>query len=301
MNEKAVLVVDDEKNIRLTLTRALETMELTVETAVNGEEAVEKLVERSYPLVLLDLRLPGMDGLEVLRKLRALQPETKVIIITAHGTVENAVEAMKLGAVEFLQKPFTSDEIRSVVKAALARRGGFFRSLQDRKNRDTAGTEGLTKKPGAADTKREIDRAKEGEPSVKPEKESYEFCIQQVKAAMELQRFDDAAAWAEQAVASDSSRPEVFNLLGILCEIRRDVIQAQKYYRAALSLDPTYEPSQRNLSRTVGLGKDTAMDAGGSLKSGEKQKGSFLGSLFGPRKSPGGNGGKSGKAGDGRK
>jgi len=121
MNKAEILVVDDEKNIRMTLSRALETIAESVDTAVNGEDALEKIREKDYDLVLLDLKMPGMGGMEVLRRLREIRPEVGVIILTAHGSIESAVEAMKLGAVDFLQKPFAPEEIRRLVSTVLDR------------------------------------------------------------------------------------------------------------------------------------------------------------------------------------
>lgn len=118
---KRILVVDDEKNIRLTLGEALAAMDLEVDTASDGEEALAKLEEDAYRLMLLDIKMPGLDGMEVLRRVRDVQPEVRVVIITAHGTVANAVEAMKLGAVDFLQKPFSAQEIRDVVRTVIER------------------------------------------------------------------------------------------------------------------------------------------------------------------------------------
>jgi DNA-binding response OmpR family regulator len=119
MSERSVLIVDDEKNIRLTLAMALEKLNLPVDTALNGEEALTKLAERSYALMLLDLRMPGMDGMEVLKRVRELRPEVKVVIITAWGSIDAAVEAMKLGAVDFLQKPFDAEDVRALVSSLL--------------------------------------------------------------------------------------------------------------------------------------------------------------------------------------
>lgn len=121
MAVKPILVVDDEKNIRETLCQALEPLHLDVHAAVNGTDALNKLQEQSYRLILLDLRMPGMDGMEVLRHVRKYQPDIRIIIITAHGTIESAVEAMKLGAVDFIQKPFTPKEIRGLVQRVLDR------------------------------------------------------------------------------------------------------------------------------------------------------------------------------------
>jgi len=82
MKPKKILIVDDEKNIRLTLSQALETLGMPVQTAVDGEEALQKLQDSDFILVLLDLKLPGMDGLEVLRRIRESRPKTRVIMIT---------------------------------------------------------------------------------------------------------------------------------------------------------------------------------------------------------------------------
>ena len=121
MPGKPVLIVDDEKNIRLTLSQSLESLELETDTAVNGEEALAKLKEKDYRLILLDLRMPGMDGMEVLRQLREIRPDIRVIIITAYGTIESAVDAMKLGAADFIQKPFSPEEIRRLVSQVIDR------------------------------------------------------------------------------------------------------------------------------------------------------------------------------------
>ena len=119
MTQRKILVVDDEKNIRLMLSQALASNTTTIETAINGEEALQKLQQSDYDLLLLDLRMPGMDGVQVLRLVHAQHPKLPVILLTAHGTVETAVEAMQSGAVNFLQKPFSPREIREAVDKAL--------------------------------------------------------------------------------------------------------------------------------------------------------------------------------------
>lgn len=121
MQRKPILVVDDEKNIRLTVSQALEPLNVDVQTAVNGEEALQKLREGSFGLVFLDLKMPGMDGMDVLRHIKDDWPKIRVIIITAHGTIVSAVEAMKLGAVDFIQKPFSPGEIRDLATQVLER------------------------------------------------------------------------------------------------------------------------------------------------------------------------------------
>jgi DNA-binding NtrC family response regulator len=121
MRSKRILLVDDEKNILLTLVRSLQPLGLETESAVNGEEALAQLQQKEFGLILLDLKMPGMDGMEVLRRVSETRPDIRVIIITAHGTVESAVEAMKLGAVDFIQKPFTPKKILELVANVLAR------------------------------------------------------------------------------------------------------------------------------------------------------------------------------------
>lgn len=121
METKPILIVDDEKNIRLTMQQSLEPLGIPLRTAVNGEEALKLLKEESYALVFLDLKMPGIDGIEVLRHITNTWPQNRVVIITAHGTIESAVEAMKLGAVDFIQKPFSPGEIRDLATLVLER------------------------------------------------------------------------------------------------------------------------------------------------------------------------------------
>ena len=124
MDSRRVLIVDDEKNIRFSLSKALEKLEVPVETAASGEEALGKLTQADYDLMLLDLRMPGMDGMEVLRQVSQQLPELKVIIITAYGSLDLAVEAMRLGAVDFLQKPIDVTQVREMVRRILEKQGG---------------------------------------------------------------------------------------------------------------------------------------------------------------------------------
>ena len=106
MIEGKILIVDDEKNIRLALTAALETLPVQLEAVASGAEALAKLEKQPYDfkLWLLDLLMPGIDGMEVLRRLAVIRPDIKVIVITAHGSIETAVQAMKLGGGGFLDK-----------------------------------------------------------------------------------------------------------------------------------------------------------------------------------------------------
>ena len=101
-----ILVVDDERNIRNNLTMVLEAAGYKVDSSGDGEDALAKCKSQHYDIAFVDIQMPKMGGLELLRHIHALRPRMKVVILTAYGTTARAVEAMKLGAVEFLEKPF---------------------------------------------------------------------------------------------------------------------------------------------------------------------------------------------------
>jgi len=230
MSDRSVLIVDDEKNIRLTLSMALEKLNVPVDTAVNGEEALQKLAEKSYGLMLLDLRMPGIDGMEVLRRVPEIRPEVQVVIITAYGSIEAAVEAMKLGAVDFLQKPFDAEDVRELVSSLLDQ------ATQERYRG------------------REYD--------------SYlELAFKRISGG----EFDAARVYAHKAISIDPDRPEAFNLLGGLYEARSNRLEAEKNYRVALALTPSYKPAQENLDRVTSrpytpLGIDWGFQAKGGRR-----------------------------------
>jgi len=106
-----ILVVDDEKTVRTTLANVLEETGFTVSTAADGLQAVQRLAEQEFDVALVDIRMPGLDGLKVLARAKEISPDTQVIIITAFGTVESAVEAIKMGASDYVVKPFVFDDI----------------------------------------------------------------------------------------------------------------------------------------------------------------------------------------------
>src|SRR4030042_1592713 len=114
-----ILVVDDELVICESCQRILEEEGLEVETVLSGAEAFGKMKENPFDIVITDLKMPGIDGMEVLRTLRREYPDTIVIMITGFSTVETAGEAMKLGAFDYIPKPFTPDEVSIVVKKAI--------------------------------------------------------------------------------------------------------------------------------------------------------------------------------------
>ena len=113
-----VLVVDDEQDIRDGSERILTRIGCKVLKASRGDKALEILEKEGASIVLLDLKMPGMDGIEVLGRIRKMDEEILVIVITGYATVETAIEAMKLGAYDFISKPFEPDQLRIVVNRA---------------------------------------------------------------------------------------------------------------------------------------------------------------------------------------
>ena len=106
-----VLIIDDQRNMRATLAMLLRGNGYEVEAAANGREGKELGAAGAYDLVLTDLRMGELDGIDVLRAIKQAQPLTEVIVMTAYGTIESAVEAMKLGAFDYIQKPFSEQEL----------------------------------------------------------------------------------------------------------------------------------------------------------------------------------------------
>ena len=119
---RSILIVDDEPNMRWVLGRALEQAGYVVHSAENGDDATGLLAHVPIDLVLLDLKLRSEDGLTILRRLRERRPDLVVLILTAYGTVPTAVEAMQLGAADFLRKPFDVEEVVFKIARALERR-----------------------------------------------------------------------------------------------------------------------------------------------------------------------------------
>lgn len=115
-NPARILIVDDEESVRFVLQRALRRETYLVDTAVNGQQALEKIAYQPYDLILLDLRMEPVDGLEVLQQLRQMGNQAVVIILTAHSSLESAVEALRLGAFDYLFKPASPNAIRQRVE-----------------------------------------------------------------------------------------------------------------------------------------------------------------------------------------
>ena len=126
----SVLIIDDEAEIRESLQTLLELENFEVETAVTGEEGLQRVGDRPFDLVLLDLALPGRSGMEILSDIRSHDAHLPVIMITAYGTVENAVRAMQSGAANFVQKPWDNEKLLADVRAAVGWRRAAEENVQ---------------------------------------------------------------------------------------------------------------------------------------------------------------------------
>jgi DNA-binding NtrC family response regulator len=117
--QKNILVVDDDMSVRTTFSTILRKEGYQVTAVKDGYEAIKAIDEQSFDLALVDLRMPGLDGIEVLEKIKSRRPQTRVIIYTGYGSITTVVEAMRKGATDYLNKPFSPDDLKAGVKKAL--------------------------------------------------------------------------------------------------------------------------------------------------------------------------------------
>jgi DNA-binding NtrC family response regulator len=218
---KTVLIVDDEPNVRLMFRTALETAGYTLVTADDGETALSLLAQSPADLVLLDLQMPVIDGMEVLKRLRDRGQDVPVVIVTAHGSVPNAVAAMRLGAIDFVPKPLTPEALRRVVAEVVARH-------------DLVKT-----KAGAMPQLRA------------PVTAASEFAANMTKAkrALNCRELTEAEVYLKQAIALSPESAEAHNLMGVLHECRNEHDASYREYRAALKADRHHEPAKHNITR----------------------------------------------------
>ncbi len=219
---KRILIVDDEPNVRLVFRTALESNGYRPETAEDGEAALRRLGESPADLILLDLHMPVMGGMEVLRRLRDAGNDAPVVIVTAHGDVPNAVQAMKLGAIDFLMKPLTPEALRLAVAEVLARHS--------------------VAKPRPAS-------AGPSHPAPVTPASQFADNLQRAKRALNNRWFDEAQVYLKQAIALDAKSAEAHNLMGVLHELRNEHDDSYREYRAALKADKHYEPARHNMTR----------------------------------------------------
>ena len=123
MAEYRVLLVDDEEEFVSALSERLMLRGIEVESALNGEEALASLVEKEFEVVILDVMMPGLGGLEVLRQIKSTHPNTQVILLTGHGSTREGIEGMRLGAFDYLIKPVDIEEMLAKMKEAASKVG----------------------------------------------------------------------------------------------------------------------------------------------------------------------------------
>lgn len=209
-----ILIVEDEPNVRLVFRTALETNDYRITTAADGETALGWLGQEKFDVVLLDLQMPGMDGMEVLARLRDQGNRTLVIVVSAHDRPPNVVKAVQLGAIDFLSKPIIPDALRHAVDEVIERE-------------EQADFETASLRP--ADRPRSL--------------------LLSAKRAMSHRLFYRADSLLREVIAEDPSSAEPRYLLGVLRELEGKPRAAADAYRGALHVDPNYEPAKLHLMR----------------------------------------------------
>ncbi|MFQ3675119.1 MAG: response regulator, partial [Endomicrobiia bacterium] len=122
MNKHKILVIDDEQGIRDMVSYTLLKEGYAVFTAANGAEGVEQVIKNDIDVAITDIKMPGMDGIEVLKKIKEVKPEVEVIVATGYGSTETAVESLRKGAYDYINKPFNIDELSSLVSKAIEKK-----------------------------------------------------------------------------------------------------------------------------------------------------------------------------------
>jgi DNA-binding response OmpR family regulator len=246
----SVLIVDDEPSIHLMFRTALESSGYETREAGDGPAALKRLDEVSPDVMLLDLKMPGMDGMETLRRLRDAGHDTAVVIVTAHGSIPDAVTAMKLGAVDFLTKPVTPDLLRRVVGDIVARH----ERPEPTADRDL----GTALQNGRAEVhaweQTPVSQAPGSEARAQPAAIVVQLMppvvdLAPVKRALNQRNFLEAERRLEQVLDQAPDSPEALTLMGVLHESLGQAHAAYHDYRAALESAPSYSPALDNLKR----------------------------------------------------
>lgn len=144
MKEPLVLLVDDEVPFVETMTKRLTKRNLKVMAAYGGQEALEVLDKhRNTDVVILDVKMPGMDGIETLKEIRKAYPLTEVVMLTGHATVETAIEGMKLGAYDYLMKPCDMDQLMQKVEEATRKKQDHEEKIREARVKEAMSRHGL--------------------------------------------------------------------------------------------------------------------------------------------------------------
>ncbi len=137
-----VLLVDDEKEFTDVLSERMSSRGVEVDVAATGMEAIERIQKKSYDAIILDLVMPGMDGIETCRRLLEQNPDLQVILLSGHATVEKGVEATRLGALDFLEKPADLQKLMERIESAKARKMLLVQKRSEEKIRDILKSKG---------------------------------------------------------------------------------------------------------------------------------------------------------------
>ena len=208
MNNEHILVIDDEKNVRFTVIHALQNDGYEVDSASSGVDGLQKASAVHYDLLLVDLRMPGMTGVEMLRELRRQNSHLPAVIITAYGIPQQLVEAAELGAIDCVRKPFSIQTIRHIV-------------------RDVIETATLPE-------------------SFVPETAS-DYLLKGRHEMMQG-RLDEATALLETAASLAPDRAEIMILLGVAAYLRGTRDDAGRCFERALSIDPSSKTASEYLT-----------------------------------------------------
>jgi DNA-binding response OmpR family regulator len=207
---KRILVVDDEPNVGLSYRAVLEAECYVVEEANSAATGLEKLIAGHFDLAILDMRMPEMDGLDLLAKMRERGLTTPTVMITAYGDLPHAVKAVKLGAIDFLQKPLTPEQLRHSVEEIVTRHEA---------------------EPDDVDSK------------------NYAYHLRLAKRAINHRDFEAAKRSLKNALHLDDRSAEGFNLAGVVAELSGDLRIAARYYEQALRINKDFAPAQQNAKR----------------------------------------------------
>ena len=206
---KRILIVDDEPNVRLNYRITLELEGYQVDETGLSTEALTKVKVDKFDLVILDMRMSRMGGLDLLAAMRAQRVMTPAIIITAFSDVPNAVRAIQLGASDFLQKPLRPEDLRRVVHEVLVR----------------------------------------NDQSGKPELADFERSAKEARRLMQLGDLGAAKGHVLHAIELNTNSPDSFNLAGELAERSGDIERARKLFEAAIKLDGNNFAAKEGLRR----------------------------------------------------
>lgn len=179
----SVLVVDDEPNVRLMYRSALAGLGYELSEAANGVTALTQMQAKHFDVCILDLRMPGMSGLDLMEQMLGLAIKTPVAIVTAHGQIPDAVHAMELGAIDFLPKPPTPDQLRNMVNDILLRHSAESGKFGER---------------------------------------DFDYYLRSAKRAINLRDFPAASRYLIEALEINSGSRQAINLVGVMTEMRQE-------------------------------------------------------------------------------